>query len=69
MNEFLAELDKDPEGTVKLVGEAWRKIVDEGRISLQIAGNIQELSADGKKDLVAPWKKYFEKVQNPLKFE
>jgi len=69
MKEFLLSLDKDPEGTVKLVADAWKKIVDEGRVVLQLAANVQELSDGGKKDLTAPWKKYFQGIQKPLKFE
>jgi hypothetical protein len=46
---------------------AWREMVDCGKMVLQIAGKVSDISSQAKdNDLVTPWK-IFDKF-NPLKF-
>jgi hypothetical protein len=57
INEYLADLEKDPEQTTANTNNAWRQMVDTGKIVLQIAGNVTQIaSAIENNDLVSPWK-------------
>jgi len=68
MNEYLDKMNQNPEEVGKTTNAGWRKIVDEGRIVLQIAGNISQMATQ-EGDLVAPWKQCFAGVQKSRVFE
>jgi hypothetical protein len=68
INEFLAELETNEDSCTEKTNEAWRHMVDSGKMVLQIAGKVSEISSSAKDaDLVSPWK-IFEKF-SPLKFQ
>ncbi|CAG7829313.1 unnamed protein product, partial [Allacma fusca] len=67
INEYLADLERDPKQCTENTNNAWRHMVDSGKIVMQIAGKISEIaSVTENDDLVSPWA-IFENTQ-PLKF-
>ena len=67
INEFLADLEKDSAACAKKTNDAWKKLVQSGKMVLQVAGKVPEMASHVENgDLVAPWKN-FDKLE-PMKF-
>jgi hypothetical protein len=67
MMEFLADLERDPEGVTDKTNQVWKSLVATDKVIVQVAANIADLRKH-QEDLVAPWKENFKGPKKSMKF-